>query len=67
MAERSVFHVRQVGNYWAVRPESAPVAALRDPSKEEAVTAAFQLAEEFKPSVVIVHHEHGPPTRREFG
>ena len=67
MTERSIFHVRRMGDYWEVRPEGAPVAALQDPSKEKVVTGAFKLAEEFEPSVVIVHHEQGPPTRRTFG
>ena len=67
MAERSVFRVRQVGDYWAVRRSGTAVDTLRYRSKEQAVSGAFHLAEAFKPSVVIVHHKHGPPTRRAFG
>ncbi len=67
MAERSVFHVRQVGNYWTVRRWGTAVDALRYLSKEEAVSGAFHLAEAFEPSVVIVHHKHELPTRRTFG
>ena len=67
MAERSVFHVRQVGDYWAVRRWDTAVDALRYRSKEEAVGGAFHLAKAFEPSVVIVHHKHGPPTHRAFG
>lgn len=64
--ERPVFHVRKEGDYWVVRREDTAMDALVDPSKEEAVSGAFRLAEAFKPSVVIVHHEHGPPTQRAF-
>ncbi len=67
MAERSIFHVRQIGDYWAVRREDTAVDALRYVSEEEAVSGAFHLAKAFEPSVVIVHHEYGPPTRRAFG
>ena len=67
MAKRSIFHVRQIGDYWAVRRWNTAVDALRYASEEEAVSGAFHLAEAFEPSVVIVHHEHGPPTRQEFG
>ena len=67
MAERSVFHVRQVGDYWAVRRWDTAVDALRYVSEEEAVSGAFHLAEAFEPSVVIVHHKHELPTRRTFG
>ena len=59
MVERSIFHVRQVGDHWVVRREDATVDALRDPSKEETVSGAFQLAEAFEASVVIVHYKHG--------
>lgn len=63
----SVFHVRKEGNYWLVRREDTGMDEVRDLSKTRAVSGAFRLAKTFGPSVVIVHHEHGPPTRKEFG
>ncbi len=67
MAKRSIFHVRQIGDYWAVRRWNTAVDALRYASEEEAVSGAFHLAKAFEPSVVIVHHKYGLLTHRAFG
>lgn len=61
------FEVRRVNGEWVVRREGALWDAwLEEPLKAAAIQRAFQLAQAFQPSVVLIHHEDRPLTRREF-
>ena len=65
--EPTRFRVLQVGDEWVLRRDGALWAAwLEDPVKDLAISKARELAAAFRPSLVIVHHESGPPTTMEF-
>ncbi len=67
MAEKIRFRVHWDGDEWVVRRDDALWNAwLDDPGKYGAIRKAYRLAEGFRPSVVTVHHEGAPATKREF-
>ena len=67
MAEQIRFRVQRDGDEWVVlRDDALWNAWLDDPGKDGAIRKANLLAEAFRPSVVTIHHERAPATKREF-
>ncbi len=67
MTKRVRYDLRQVGGEWVMYREDGG-EAFREPSKEDAISRAYEIASAFgHPCVVATHHENGIVELKNFG
>ena len=67
MARRIVYHLRKIGEEWVMYRKDGG-EAFREPSKEGAISRAYEVAHGFQHACVIAtHHENGIVELKKFG